>query len=276
MKHNLINIRAKVLIPFLFLFLALGSCQNSDHEDLLIVREKYEKLQAILSETREDVKKYKQLFEECQSPQSEKTEAPASKRISTEQEIGVWTTPSLYGGGRLRLFKKDNGYFKTETFPDGSSSTHKMSMSTQGGNKVFKSLERASSDKWVVTQGGKLNVIDKDGLIYSVDSGSSSISRPNSSSSYSNQSNSSDNQSKIYTIVNSSYGFANSESGLKRLLEAARNNDTQKINQMIIDGDVKTFPAGTKIDLVKQGYSTIVIKDPASGRNYYGVTESIR
>jgi hypothetical protein len=40
---------------------------------------------------------------------------------------------------------------------------------------------------------------------------------------------------------------------------------------MIIDGDVKkTFPAGSKIYLVNQEYSTIVIGYSASGRTIKG------
>jgi len=49
------------------------------------------------------------------------------------------------------------------------------------------------------------------------------------------------------------------------------NSKLQKINQMIIDGDVKkTFPAGSKIYLVNQEYSTIVIGYSASGRTIKG------
>ncbi len=78
-------------------------------------------------------------------------------------------TPAEYGGGSVRIFKKENDYFKTESFPDGTSFTHRMSMTKQGENRVYKSLEKVSSDTWVVNQGGKLSIVDKVGLVYSVD-----------------------------------------------------------------------------------------------------------
>ncbi|MEB2786889.1 hypothetical protein [Algoriphagus persicinus] len=103
--------------------------------------------------------------------------APATDEIkpevdsggTKESEIGLWKTPTIYGGGSVRLFKVGNDYFKTESYPDGTSFTHKMSLTKQGENRVFKSLEKVSSDTWVVNQGEKLSIVDKLGLVYSVD-----------------------------------------------------------------------------------------------------------
>jgi hypothetical protein len=83
------------------------------------------------------------------------------------------------------------------------------------------------------------------------------------------------NINKTYKVVSKSYGFATSKLELDQLLEASRSDDTQKISQMMMVGTVKTFPPGKEVYLVDQGLSTIIIKDPESGRNYYGVTESI-
>ncbi|NVJ46477.1 MAG: hypothetical protein HWE07_05090 [Cytophagia bacterium] len=84
------------------------------------------------------------------------------------------------------------------------------------------------------------------------------------------------NGERTYRVVGSSYGFARTKFGLDQLLEAARYNDTQKINQMILDGTITTFSPGKEVYLVDQGISTVVIKDPDTGITYYGVTESIR
>ena len=96
--------------------------------------------------------------------------SPATEETNAEKfEIGSWKTPTIYGGGSVRIFKTGNDYFKTESFPDGTSFTDKMSMIKQGENRVFKSLEKVSSDTWVVNQGGGLSIVDKVGLVYSVD-----------------------------------------------------------------------------------------------------------
>lgn len=169
MKFDLSIIKYKVFVPILFLFLALFSCQKPENEDLLILRKSYQELHTNFLQAKDEIKKYKQLLEECEFPTSKQNEIKVDEEISKEQEIGVWKTPAIYGGGTVRLFIKNNEYFKTETFPDGTSFTHKMGLTKQGTNQVFKSLEKVSSDKWVVTERGKLNIIDKDGLIYSVD-----------------------------------------------------------------------------------------------------------
>ncbi|MBB6328503.1 hypothetical protein FHS59_004159 [Algoriphagus iocasae] len=161
--------KQKVLLPILSLIISLPSCQEPDNEDLLILRKNYQELQTNFIQATDEIKKYKQLLEECQSPTSKIDENKPYEKISKDLEIGIWKTPTIYGGGTLRIYKKNKEYFKTETFPDGSSFTHKMGLTKQGTNQVFKSLERVSSDRWIVTERGKLNVMDKDGLIYSVD-----------------------------------------------------------------------------------------------------------
>ncbi|WP_157373387.1 hypothetical protein [Algoriphagus terrigena] len=103
------------------------------------------------------------------APPTEETNTSADIGDSKKIEIGSWKTPTIYGGGSVRIFKKGNDYFKTESFPDGTSFTHRMSMTKQGENRVFKSLEKVSSDTWVVNQLGKLSIVDKVGLVYSVD-----------------------------------------------------------------------------------------------------------
>lgn len=108
---------------------------------------------------------------------------------------------------------------------------------------------------------------------------SSSSSFPKTSPKSSQSKSNSDLNSsggKTYRVVGSSFGFARTKIELNQLLEAARYNDVQKINQMILDGTITTFSPGKEVYLVDQGISTIVIKDPQTGVTYYGVTESIR
>lgn len=81
---------------------------------------------------------------------------------------------------------------------------------------------------------------------------------------------------RTYRVAGSNFTFARTKFELDQLLEAARNDDGQKINKMIIDGTIITFPVGKEVYLIDQGISTIVIKDPQTGDIYYGVTESIR
>ncbi|MEB2784880.1 hypothetical protein [Algoriphagus persicinus] len=99
---------------------------------------------------------------------SKKMNPSANAAKISEQEIGLWRTPVIYGGGTVRLFRKGSDFFKTERFSDGSSFTHRMKKSGSNGNMIFTSLEKISTDTWVVTRNGKLEVRDRDGIIYSV------------------------------------------------------------------------------------------------------------
>lgn len=79
-----------------------------------------------------------------------------------------------------------------------------------------------------------------------------------------------------YEVKEESYGFSKYESDLNNLIKASRTNDIEKIKKLLMLGNIKTFPKGKKVILVKQGISTIKIKDPDTGIEYYGVTESIK
>lgn len=81
---------------------------------------------------------------------------------------------------------------------------------------------------------------------------------------------------KTYTVSNSSYAFAKTESDFERLMNAVRLNDIETISLMRLNGNIKTFPSGKKIFLIDQGLSTIKIMDPETGIYYFGTTESIK
>ncbi|PZX55922.1 hypothetical protein LV84_02284 [Algoriphagus ratkowskyi] len=171
------KIRLRIIITVLSVFVALASCKETYQEELQVALEKNLNLHSEITKAEDEVKKYKQLLIECQSVQTkeiektitENTKPKVDQGVSKNPEIGIWKTPAIYGGGNVRIFKKGNDYFKTESYPDGTSFTHRMSMTKQGENRVFKSLEKVSSDTWVVNQSNKLSIVDKVGLVYSVD-----------------------------------------------------------------------------------------------------------
>ena len=95
--------KQKVLLPILSLIISLPSCQEPDNEDLLILRKNYQELQTNFIQATDEIKKYKQLLEECQSPTSKIDENKPYEKISKDLEIGIWKTPTIYGGGTLRI-----------------------------------------------------------------------------------------------------------------------------------------------------------------------------
>lgn len=82
------------------------------------------------------------------------------------QLIGKWKTPSMYGGGNLSLEKINGVYLKTERFMDNSVSKVEMTLSIDGDKMIFRENGRNTTDHFDVLENGKLEVRDKDGLIY--------------------------------------------------------------------------------------------------------------
>lgn len=80
--------------------------------------------------------------------------------------IGVWKTPTSYGGGNLSLEKINGVYFKTERFMDNSVSKVEMILSIEGDKMIFRENGRNTTDHFDILKNGKLEVRDKDGLIY--------------------------------------------------------------------------------------------------------------
>ena len=152
----------KKILLFIISILILFSCNDRDNEVELLRKE--------LKELESDYTSKKIVYDgklfllnECKR----KKRKSVVSNIDYEL-IGNWDTPVLYGGGSLRLYKENGIYFKTESFPDGSRNTSKMRMVQNGNKKIFNSLERTSSDRWIVYPNGRLEVVDRDGLIYSV------------------------------------------------------------------------------------------------------------
>lgn len=85
---------------------------------------------------------------------------------SNKKLIGKWKTPTLYGGGNLTIDFLNGLYYKTETFPDNSFAKDEVILSIVRDNKIFRIKSKNTTDHWVVLKNGKLEVRDKDGLIY--------------------------------------------------------------------------------------------------------------
>lgn len=151
----------KSLIYVITIFFLI-SCNYKEEEKMLLQKE-YNELQLIYVDKLNEYGKKEKLLRECERNKSKPTINKSDYEL-----IGTWDTPILYGGGKLILYKENGIYFKTESFSDGSKNTSKMRMVKSGNRMVFNSLERVSSDRWVVLPNGKLEVRDKDGLIYSI------------------------------------------------------------------------------------------------------------
>jgi hypothetical protein len=150
--------------PFnLILLILLFSCGGEDTDFQLLQRMNFleKENQTLRSQNEEllnDLKKCNQIIGENNSSKS--------KPIIDKQIVGKWKTPTLYGGGDLTIEKENGIYFKIERFMDNSLSKNEMTIRLDGDKMIFRTKGRNSSDHWVILKNGKLEVRDKDGLIY--------------------------------------------------------------------------------------------------------------
>ena len=144
------------------------------------------------------------------------------------------------------------------------------------------------AQKWIVPSMFILGIFTFFTINYINDSKSDYSSKNQNSSSinnkesYSNSEHKSYNSSpsynspKTYTVSSEYAAFAKTESDYEKMMDAARLNEDRLISLMILNGQIKRFPAGKKVYLIDQGLSTIKIMDPDTGIYYFGTTESIK
>jgi hypothetical protein len=83
--------------------------------------------------------------------------------------IGEWTIPSAYGGGELRIEHHLGKYYKNEELSDGTVNISEMTLTEEGGLKIFRLKDGPSDETWVITESGILEVRSKDALVYSTE-----------------------------------------------------------------------------------------------------------
>lgn len=81
--------------------------------------------------------------------------------------IGIWSIPSSFGGGEIKIEHHSGTYYKNEEHDDGTVNIVAMDMIEEGEEKLFSLSDKSSDDIWVITKTGKLEVRSKEGIKYS-------------------------------------------------------------------------------------------------------------
>lgn len=162
----MINFKIRSEIALIFIIILVWTSCTQINRDISEKKEELRNLDSVYLAKRRELRNLLASLEECEEVRKKSTTIQGSK--SNFEFLGKWNTPAIYGGGSISIYMEDESFFKIEIFPDGSSFKNSMSKTIKGGRMIFKSLERVSTDSWVINQDGSLEVIDKDGIVYSV------------------------------------------------------------------------------------------------------------
>lgn len=111
------------------------------------------------SDSKEQMEEIIELEIEESSPTQEKAESLGL--------IGIWSLPSSFGGGEIKIEHHSGTYYKNEEHDDGTVNIVAMDMVEENEEKLFTLRDKTSNDIWAITKTGKLEVRTKDGIKYS-------------------------------------------------------------------------------------------------------------